>query len=144
ILVALGLLGLGLMGFAVAGSLWSAMTVLFVIGCSMMVQMASTNTLLQTITDEDKRGRVMSFYAMAFLGMAPVGSLLTGTLAAEVGLLGAFLVNGAVCLLGALAFALQLPRLRTLVQPIYVRLHILPEVVTGIGAASELEMTAQE
>jgi MFS family permease len=128
----------------VATDVWLAPAVLLVIGFAMMVQMAASNTLLQTIVDEDKRGRVMSFYTLAFLGMAPVGSLLTGALAAVLGPLTTFVVNGAACLVGALLFARQLPRLRALVRPIYVRLNILPEVAAGIHAATSLELATKE
>ena len=70
LLLALTLLGMGLLSFAVVSQFMPAVLVLFVIGFGMMVQMASSNTLLQTITPEEKRGRVMSFYTLAFLGMA--------------------------------------------------------------------------
>ncbi|HTU21736.1 MAG TPA: MFS transporter [Gemmataceae bacterium] len=118
--------------------------VLFAIGFGMMVQMAGSNTLLQTVAAEDKRGRVMSFYTMAFLGMAPLGSLLTGVLAAWLGPTITLIINGSICLTGAGLFALSLPRLRRLVQPIYVRLSILPPLTTGIAAASELETAMKE
>ena len=117
---------------------------LFAIGFGMMVQMASSNTLLQTIVAEDKRGRVMSFYTMAFLGMAPLGSLLTGVLAFWLGPRITLVINGSLCLTGAVLFAMSLPRLREVVRPIYARLNILPPVTTGIATASELESTMKE
>lgn len=143
ILLALNLLGLGLLAFARVDDLKTALLVLFAIGFGMMVEMAASNTLLQTISAEDKRGRVMSFYTLAFLGMAPLGSLLTGVLAARVGLTVTFLINGLLCLGGAVLFGLSLPRLRALVRPIYVRLNILP-LTTGIATASELETVMKE
>jgi MFS family permease len=109
-----------------------------------MVELAGSNTFLQTIADEDKRGRVMSFYTMAFLGMAPLGSLLTGTLAFWLGLPMACLINGLSCLTGAALFGLSLPRLRVLMRPIYVRLNLLPPLTTGITTASELENITKE
>jgi MFS family permease len=99
---------------------------------------------LQTISAEDKRGRVMSFYTMAFLGMAPLGSLLTGTLAAWLGPQITLLINGLLCLGGAAFFGLYLPRLRAQVRPIYVRLNILPPLASGVAAASELENVVKE
>src|SRR5262249_42891955 len=118
---------------------------------AMMVQMAASNTILQTIVDEDKRGRVMSFYTMAFLGMAPLGSLLAGALAARAGLKVAFVVNGALLLAGAVVFAFHLPRLpsplpglRALVRPISLRLRILPEIAAGIQTATMLSMAVKE
>ncbi len=142
--LAMTLLGLGLSVFAVVYRFTPALLVLFVIGFGMMVQMAASNTLLQTITPEDKRGRVMSFYTMAFLGMAPLGSLLTGTLAAWIGPQITMLVNGFLCLTGAAFFGFHLPRLRALVRPIYVRLDILPPMTTGVAAASELENVVRD
>src|SRR5690349_14800106 len=68
--------GAGLVAFALARSLWVALLVLPIVGAGMMIEMASTNTILQTIVEEDLRGRVMSFYTMAFLGTAPIGSLI--------------------------------------------------------------------
>jgi MFS family permease len=144
ILTALTLLGLGLLAFAWVADFKLALLVLFAIGFGMMVQMAGSNTLLQTIAAEDKRGRVMSFYTMAFLGMAPLGSLLTGVLAAWLGPRITLLINGLLCLAGAILFGISLPRLRVLVRPIYVRLNILPPLTTGILAASELETAMRE
>jgi MFS family permease len=144
ILSALTLLGLGLLFLAVVADFTLALLVLFTIGLCMMVQIAASNTLVQTLVAEDKRGRVMSFYTMAFLGMAPLGSLLTGVLAAWLGPPITLLINGLLCLVGAAFFAVNLPRLRVLVRPIYVRLNIVPPITTGIAAASELEMVTKE
>jgi MFS family permease len=106
----------------------------------MMMQMAASNTVLQTIVPEDRRGRVMSYYTMAFLGMAPLGSLAGGALADVLTAPLVVRLAGCCCLVGSLAFALQLPRLRSLVRPIYVQMGILPEVATGVQAATELEV----
>ena len=92
-----------------------------------MVQMTSSNTVLQTIVDEDKRGRVMSFYAMAFMGMVPFGSLLAGGLANTIGAPNTVLLGGITCVLGSLIFRKKLPGLREMVRPIYVRKGILVE-----------------
>jgi MFS family permease len=70
--------GVGLSGFAFSRLLWLSLLMMLLTGFGMMVQMAASNTILQTIVEEDKRGRVMSFYSMAFLGMSPFGSLLAG------------------------------------------------------------------
>jgi MFS family permease len=135
-----GLMGVALMAFAVKQGLWLTVAQLFVIGFALMIQMASTNSLLQTITDEDMRGRVMSFYTMAFLGMAPIGSLVAGALADWIGTVYTFALNGAACVVGALVFATQRPRLRALVRPIFVRLNIVPEIATGLQAATDLSV----
>jgi len=96
------------------------------VGLGMMLQIASTNTMLQTIVDDDKRGRVMSLYTLAFLGMTPLGSMIAGSLAQRCGAPLAIMVGGACCAAGGLLFALRLPRLRPLIRPIYIRKGILP------------------
>ena len=96
------------------------------------MQFASSNTVLQTIVDEDKRGRVMSFYAMALRGMAPFGSLLAGGLAGRIGAPNTLMIGGVSCFLGALVFARKLPLLREMVRPIYVRMGIVSEAASRI------------
>lgn len=137
IVIATCLFGVGLVGFALSRLLWLSLTMLALAGFGMMVQMAASNTILQTIVDEDKRGRVMGFYGMAFLGMAPFGSLFTGLLAGWLGVTATVVVGGVACLIGAALFASQLPRLRTLVRPIYAGLGIAPEVASGVEAGAE-------
>ncbi len=132
------LFGIGLAGFALSRSLVLSLLLLLVTGFGMMVQMAASNTILQTIVDEDKRGRVMSFFSMAFLGMMPFGSLFAGVLADRIGVTWTVLVGGVACVVGAALFALNLGRLRAQVQPIYTRLGIIPEVATGMQSATEL------
>jgi MFS family permease len=121
-----------------------AFTALTIIGFGLMVQIAASNTLLQTIVEEDKRGRIMSFFTMAFLGMAPLGSLLTGYVAETLGIAFVFIMNGCIYLLSALVFFVLLPRLRELIRPIYMRLNIISPLVAGIEAASELELITKE
>ncbi len=128
--------GTGIILFSLSRNLYLSIALLIVTGFGMMVQMASANTLLQTIVDDDKRGRIMSFYTMAFMGMAPFGSLLAGTLAGRLSAPTANIIGGSVCLVGAAVFARNLPRLRELVHPIYVKLGIIPEVATGIQSAT--------
>jgi MFS family permease len=93
----------------------------------MMQQMAASNTIIQTIVDGDKRGRVMSFYTVAFVGMAPFGSLLAGAMANAIGAPRTVMVSGACCIAGAIWFASRLNLIRNLIQPIYVNLGILPQ-----------------
>jgi MFS family permease len=138
IVVATSVFGLGLIGFALSRTVWLSLLVMLLTGFGMMVQMAASNTILQTIVAEDKRGRVMSFYSMAFQGMAPFGSLFAGILAREIGPARTVLFGGIACLAGAVLFTLQLPRMRALVRPIYARLGILPETATGIQLATDL------
>jgi len=100
------------MGLGCSRIVWVSLLLMVVTGFGMMVQMASSNTILQTIVTEDKRGRVMSFYSMAFQGVAPFGSLFAGALAGLIGPDRTVVVGGVACLVGALLFALELPRLR--------------------------------
>ena len=92
-----------------------------------MVTMSASNTLLQTLVTDDKRGRVMSLYTMAIMGMTPFGSLLAGVLASHIGAPRTLLLGGLGCLAAALWFTLLLPKLRERVRPIYVEMGILPE-----------------
>ena len=142
--LATGLFGFGLMAFSLSRTLWVSLLCIFGVGLGMLVQMAAGNTILQTIVEEDKRGRVMSLFAMAFMGMAPFGSLLAGSLATRIGASHTLLIGGAGCLLGALLFARQLPRLRAIIRPIYVSKGILPEVATGIQAAANPLVPTEE
>jgi MFS family permease len=124
--LACGLFGAGLIGFSLSRSLVLSLVLLVVTGLGFMVQMAASNTLLQTLVEDDKRGRVMSFYTMAFMGTTPFGSLLAGGLAHRIGAPHTLLLGGAGCIAGALAFASLLPRLRDRVRPIYIEKGILP------------------
>lgn len=121
-----GLFGAALMVFAASRAAWLSLAALFAAGFGMIVQMAASNTVLQTLVDDDKRGRVMSLFMMAFLGMLPWGSLVVGALAGRIGVHRTLMLEGAVCLAGALAFARRLPRLRAAIRPIYARMGIPP------------------
>jgi MFS family permease len=138
IIVAMLALAAGLVGFSQSETIWLSAPLLVLTGAGMMVQMAASNTLIQTMVDEDKRGRVMGFFGMAFQGAAPFGSLLAGWLAGRVGVQAVVLGSGAVVLVGGLIFATQLPRLRKAARPVYARLGIIPEVAGGVNAASEI------
>ena len=126
IAVATGVFGLGMAGLSLSHNLWASLVLLAVTGFAMVAQMAASNAVLQTIVEENKRGRVMSFHAMAFFGMGPLGSLLSGCLASTLGTTAAFLICGMVCVTGSLVFAALLPALRRAVRPIYIRVGILP------------------
>jgi MFS family permease len=138
IVASAALFGVGLIGLARVSVLWLALPVMLVTGAGMMLQMASSNTVLQTIVDEDKRGRVMSLFAMAFFGTAPLGSLLAGTLASRMGAQNTILVGGGVCVVASAVFFRALPELQRVVRPIYVRMGILPEVAQGMQSAAQL------
>ena len=137
------LFGTGLVAFSLSHVLWASMLCLVVAGFGMMVQMASSNTVIQTIVDDTKRGRVMSFYTMCFLGTAPFGSLLAGALSTRIGAPQTVMACGGCCAAAALWFHRELPEIRSVVRPIYARLGILPELATGIQSASQL-MTPPE
>ena len=118
--------GLGLIGFGLSRVFWLSMIMVLVAGMGMMQGMAGSNTIIQTIVSEDKRGRVMSYYTMAFMGMAPFGSLLAGTMAHKVGAPLTVIMNGSAVLLSAAWFATQLPAVRREIRPIYREMGILP------------------
>lgn len=99
-----GIFGLGLIAFSFSKTLWLSLGLLVVCGFGFMVQMAASNTFIQTIVEDDKRGRVMSLFIMSFLGAAPFGSLLAGSLTQKIGAPGTLLIGGVCCLLGALWF----------------------------------------
>ena len=109
-----------------------------------MEQMAASNTILQTIVDDDKRGRVMSFYSMAFMGMAPFGSLLAGAAATRIGAPMTLMIGGVSCVAGAVWFASMLPAIREAVRPIYRRMGILPEIAKAIETVSVLQASPED
>jgi MFS family permease len=131
------LFGAGLIGLSFSRVFSVSLLLMVIIGLGMMMQTAASNTILQTITDDDKRGRVMSFYTMSIMGTAPFGSLLAGSLAKGIGTPWTIFVGGISCIIGAFFFFKKLPELRKLVRPIYVKLGIIPEVAEGIAVASE-------
>ena len=129
--------GAALIGFSYSRSLPLSLLLQAGAGLAMITHLASSNTILQTIAGDEWRGRVMSFYGMAFIGMMPFGSLLAGALAHRLGAPRTVMLGGAVCIAGAAVFAWRLPALRRLVQPIYRERGIIPEVAAGIEAATE-------
>jgi MFS family permease len=133
--------GLSLIAFSFSHVRWLSMLLLVSGGFALMMETAASNTILQTIVDDDKRGRVMSFYAMAFLGAAPLGSLLAGSLAGRLGVAHVVQLAGGMCIVGALIFAARLPTLRKLIRPIYQRIGILPDVTSGIPCEAEVTVS---
>lgn len=130
--------GVGLIGMGLSSVLWLTMLIMPMVGLGLMVQLAATNTLLQTIVDDDKRGRVMSFYSMAFMGMVPLGSLIAGTMAHYVGAPMTVIIGGICCIIGAYSFARVLPKLKAHIHPIYVKKGIIVEVATGLQSATRI------
>ena len=144
VVISAAMFGAGLVGFSLSRWLWLSLPLMFVTGMGMMRQMASTNTILQTIAPEEKRGRVMSYYTMAFVGMAPMGSLLAGSVAAKIGAPSTLLMAGLCCIAGSVWFGLHLKDVRQEVRPIYRELGILPEIAQGIQTASALRTPQEE
>ncbi len=138
--IAAAVFGLGLIGFGLSRVFWLSMLMAFISGMGMMQGMAASNTIIQTLVSEDKRGRVMSYYTMAFMGMAPFGSLLAGSMARAIPTMPIWIVtgmvltgaqwtvilNGAVVVLGAAWFFTRLPAVRRVVRPIYQEMGIIP------------------
>jgi MFS family permease len=122
-----GLFGLGLIGLGTSRLLPLSLAAVAAAGFGMMRHMASSNTILQTIVDEDKRGRVMAYYSMAFQGLAPFGSLAAGAIAGRVGAPVTIVCGGILCMAGAVWFATSLPGIRREIRPIYRELGILPK-----------------
>jgi MFS family permease len=127
--------GIGLVAFSLSRSLLLSLLVLPVVGAGMMITMAATNTIIQTVVQEELRGRVMAFYTMAFLGTAPIGSLVAGVAADRIGPQHTILFGGLSCIAAGTWFAFNLPRLREMVRPIYVE--------RGILAASQADATTK-
>ncbi|HEX2968312.1 MAG TPA: MFS transporter [Bacteroidales bacterium] len=135
------LFGAGLIIISFSRIFSVSVLLMVVIGAGMMLQSAASNTILQTITDDDKRGRVMSLYTMAVMGTAPFGSLLSGAMAKTIGTPYTVLIFGIITIISALFFLRKLPELRELVRPIYVRLGIIREVAEGIQKSEEIPGT---
>jgi MFS family permease len=124
--ISAGAFGGALILFGLSRNLWLSLALMLVCGFGLMQQMAASNTIIQTIVEENKRGRVMSYYTMSFVGMAPFGSLLAGSLAHWIGAPRTVMFSGACCIAGALWFATRLSLVRSLIRPIYRDLGILP------------------
>ncbi len=127
--------GIGLIAFGFSHFLWLSMLMMLVTGFGMMQGMTASNTIVQTLVDENVRGRVMSYYTMAFVGMAPFGSLLAGALAHAIGAPRTVIVSGVACILGSIWFTTRLKSIRKEMRPIYERLGIVPQRIPVEEAA---------
>ena len=110
----------GLMAFALSVRLEFSLVIAFIMGFGIIAQMASTNTIIQTLVDEDKRGRVMSLYVLSFGGIAPIGSLIAGHVAGIIGTSHTFLLGGILALAGAVIFGRKLPAWRSAAHKVYL------------------------
>jgi MFS family permease len=144
IMIATAVAGAALIAFGFAKVLWVSVLILPFLGFGLMQQMAPTNTILQTIVDDEKRGRLMSLFSMCFMGMGPFGSLLAGEMGTRLGPPRTLLIAGFVCLGAGVVFGLALRKIRHLVHPIYVKRGILPEVAEGVQTTEAAAVTGQE
>jgi MFS family permease len=138
------LLSIGLFFLALSNILALSMCMLVIVGYAMISIMASSNTIIQTIVKDSMRGRVMSFYVVAFAGITPLGSLTTGTLAQKFGPVIVVAGGGILTLLGALFFLSRLSRIRKYLRPIYIEKGIIPEMARGIHDADSLTSLQEE
>lgn len=133
-----------LISFSFSKTLTLSVIILLFCGFGMMMQTSGSNTILQTLSDDDMRGRVMSFYTVAFRGMAPFGSLWAGTFADNFGAPVTVLISGAVCLAAGILFYKNLKIIRTAAKPVYQEKGLLPEAVKGVQIASNLSLPPEE
>ena len=127
------LFGIALIAFSLSRHLWLSLLLLPFTGMGFIVTLAATNTVVQTVVPEALRGRVMSFYTVAFLGTAPIGSLFAGMAAERIGAPTTIALGGAACLVGGAWFYSTLPRLRQLIRPVYAErgLLVVPDADSG-------------
>ena len=121
-----GIFGLGLILFGLSHVLWVSMILMLFVGFGMMQGTTASNTIIQTVVDGKMRGRVMSFYTISFVGTAPFGSLLSGSLAHVIGAQRTVIFSGVMCILGSILFSTQLKTIHREIHPVYKRLGIIP------------------
>jgi MFS family permease len=150
--------GAALMAFSFSHVLWLSLLLVPIAGCSMLITFASSNTLLQTLTEDEKRGRVMSFFTMSFVGMTPWGNLLAGTMADVLvsgdpealwarfdGAARTLQIMGMICVIAAVSFATKLPAIRRVIRPIYEQKGIVPpQVAAGLRDATEVVSASEQ
>jgi MFS family permease len=124
--IAAAVLGVALILFGLSHTLWLSLVLMVFVGFGLMQVFSASNTVIQTLVPEDKRGRVMSYYVMAIFGTAPFGSLLAGALAHRIGAPHTVFVTGAFCIAGSLWFTFELPKARAVMRPIYQEMGLLP------------------
>jgi MFS family permease len=141
IVIAVSLFGLSLIAFSFSRTLWLSAVLILLAGLGMMIHMASSNTILQTIVSDEMRGRLMSLYVTAFMGIMPFGSLLAGSLANSIGAPATLAIGGSICIAGAVVFAYKLPAIRAAGRPVYIEKEIIQEEVEkGVQNASQLSV----
>jgi len=123
--IAAAVFGTGLIAFGLSHVLWLSLLLMLFTGFGMMQGLTASNTIIQTLVPEDKRGRVMSYYTVAFVGMAPFGSLMAGGLGHAIGAPRTVIISGVACIAGSLWFWSRIKLIRKDVRPIYEQLGIL-------------------
>jgi MFS family permease len=116
----------GLIAFSFSNTFWICLGLMYFIGLGLMIQMGASNTIIQTIVDDDKRGRVMSFYAISFMGITPFGSLLSGIISKLIGVQYSLLIGGLISLIGVVFYVHKLPNIQAIIFPIYENKGIIP------------------
>ena len=132
--IAAAILGVSLILFGLSRSFWWSMVLMFGAGYGMMQQIVTSNTILQTIVADDKRGRVMSFYSMSVFGFLPIGSLFAGMLASWMGAPNTLILGGALCLLASVWYFGRLPEIRRVIRPVYIEMGIMDDPAAAIEA----------
>lgn len=132
--LAAGILGIGLILFGLSHAIWLSMLLMLFVGFGMMQGTTASNTVIQTVVDSKMRGRVMSFYTIAFVGTAPFGSLLSGALAHAIGAQHTVIFSGVMCIIGSLLFWTQIKNIHREIRPVYERLGIMPMERTQAGS----------
>ena len=144
IVIGISAFGTGMIAFSFSTLLWVSLILVMLAGSGLMVLMASINTLLQTVVEDDKRGRVMSLYTMSFFGMATLGSLAAGSAATHIGAPNTLLISGLLSVGAAAIFLKQIPELRRHIHPIYAQKGILPQVAAGLGSTAQLTLETKD
>jgi MFS family permease len=138
-----GSFGVWLVLFSLSRAFWLSALLLIPVGFSMMVEMASSNTLIQSMVPNALRGRVMAVYSIMFMGMAPFGALIAGSVAERIGAPTTVAIGGSICVVAAAVFTARLPALRGEARRLIVAQSMAggnpPAEMTGPGA--EVPMT---
>ena len=129
--IASAVFGAALILFGLSHNLWLSLVIMVFVGFGMIQTASVSNTIIQTLVPEDKRARVMGYYMMAFFGTAPFGSLLAGALAHRIGAPHTVIATGAVCIVGSIWYTVELPKIKSVMRPIYQQLGLLPEALTS-------------
>jgi MFS family permease len=135
--IAVAILGTALILFGFSHTFWISVSLMVFVGFGMLQAASASNTIIQSLVTDDKRARVMGYYTMAFFGAAPFGSLFAGALADRIGAPHTVMITGAFCLMAAVWFAFELPKIRRIMRPIYQDLGLIPASVSAASQPAE-------